>query len=190
MLVVIGLGTYLFSYEGVLAPLIPYLERGNAEATTKLTGRIPLWDILLPEIGQRPWLGAGFAAFWNPDKLSQMEQLLGNAPPSAHNGFLEEVLNTGVVGLAILLTYCFCAMAVARSRARLGDPFGWLAILFVVLYLLLNLTNALVEEAIQPPFMIILVILGLMASTRMTPAPRRPTGRPTGAVRRRIDSPH
>lgn len=184
-LLVIGLGTYLCYSEGVFAPLIPYLVRGNVEATANLTGRIPLWEILLPEISQRPWLGAGFAAFWSPDRLRQMELLTGHSVVSAHNGFLEEVLNTGVVGLAILLTFCVCAIAVARRRARLGDPFGWLALLFLVLYLLLNLTSALAQEALEIPFMIILLILGLMANKQMTSTPRRATS----AVRRRLASP-
>jgi len=184
MMLVIGLGTYLYYSEGVLAPLLPYLARGNVEAAAKLTGRIPLWGILLPEIGQHPWLGAGFAAFWSPDKHRQMELLLGKFVRSAHNGFLEEVLNTGIVGLALLLAFCICAIAVARRRARMGDPFGWLAFLFVVLYLLLNMTSALVQEAPEIPFMIILVILGLMANKRVTPTPRRAPG----AVRRRVAS--
>jgi len=184
MMLVIGLGTYLYYSEGVLAPLLPYLARGNVEAAAKLTGRIPLWEILLPEIGQHPWLGAGFAAFWSPEKHRQMELLLGKFVHSAHNGFLEEVLNTGIVGLALLLAFCICAIAVARRRARLGDPFGWLAFLFVVLYLLLNMTSALVQEAPEIPFMIILVILGLMANKRVTPTPRRAPG----AVRRRVAS--
>jgi exopolysaccharide production protein ExoQ len=168
MVLVIGLGTYLYYSEGVFAPLIPYLARGNVEATAKLTGRLPLWGILLPEIGQRPWLGAGFAAFWSPDKLLEMELLAGKHVLSAHNGYLEEVLNTGIVGLAILLMFCICSIAVARRQARLGDPFGWLAILFVVFYLLLNLTSALVQEAPEIPFMLILVILGLMANKGTT----------------------
>jgi O-antigen ligase len=185
MMLVIGLGTYLYYSEGVFAPLIPYLVRGNAEATAKLTGRIPLWEILLPEIGQRPWLGAGFAAFWSPDKLLQIELLTGKSAVSAHNGFLEEVLNTGIVGLAILLMFCVCAIAVARRRADLGDPFGWLVFLFVVLYLLLNVTSALVQEALEVPFMIILMILGLMANKGTTPTSRRATG----AVRRGVATP-
>jgi uncharacterized membrane protein len=36
--------------------------------------------------------------------------------------------------------------------------------LFVVFYLMLNLTNALTQEYFQPPFVLILVALGLLAS--------------------------
>ena len=152
-----------------------------------MTGRLPLWETLLPEIGQRPWLGAGFAAFWTPDKQREIELLVGKSAVSAHNGFFEELLNTGVVGLAILLTFCLYAMAVGVRQARLGDPFGWLAFVFVVLYLLLNLTNAVVQEALQIPFMMILAIFGLMANKSMTGAST--PGGATSTVRRRVASP-
>ena len=49
---------------------------------------------------------------------------------------------------------------------------GWLLFLFMVFYLLLNLTNALTQEYFQPPFVIILISLGLLAS-RPAPDPAR-----------------
>jgi O-antigen ligase len=171
-LFVIGVGTYIYHSENVLGtifgPLVPYLTRGNVEATMNLTGRVPLWQVLIEEVGRHPWLGAGFAAFWNPLNPLQVEQL---EAPSAHNGYLEELLNTGVVGLAILLAFCLVTLTVVRRRARRGDPLGWLVFLFMVFFLLLNMTNALTQEYFQPPFVIILVALGLMASTPATDPP-------------------
>jgi O-antigen ligase len=190
-LFMIGVGTYIYYSENVLetifGPLVPYLTRGNVEATSKLTGRIPLWQTLIGEVGQHPWLGAGFAAFWSPLNISQVGSSEVSALPSAHNGYLEELLNTGVVGLAILLAFCLGTLTVARRRARGGDPLGWLVFLFVVFYLLLNMTNALTQEYFQPPFVIILVALGLMASRPATDPPTTP--RAPAAARRRGDAP-
>jgi O-antigen ligase len=118
-------------------------------------------------------LGAGFAAFWSLENVSQLgsSDVLGRA--SAHNGYLEELLNTGAVGLTILLAFCLATLTIALRRARRGDPLGWLVFLFMVFYLLLNLTSALTQEYFQPPFVIILVALGLMASGSAT-APATP----------------
>jgi uncharacterized membrane protein len=52
-----------------------------------------------------------------------------------------------------------------------------LVFLFMVFYLLLNLTNALTQEYFQPPFVVILVALGLMASGPVVDPPRS-TDRP------------
>jgi O-antigen ligase len=167
-LFVIGVGTYIYYSENVLetilGPFVPYLTRGNVEATENLTGRVPLWQAVIEQIGQHPWEGSGFAAFWSPNNLAQLGSSEVSGTPSAHNGFLEELLNTGVVGLIILLAFWLGTLTVARSRARRGDPLGWLVFLFMVFYLLLNLTNALTQEYFQPPFVVILLALGIMAS--------------------------
>jgi exopolysaccharide production protein ExoQ len=186
LLLVIGLGIYLYGTTDIFAPVIPYLTFGDEEALMSLTGRVPLWDFLLAEVGKHPFLGAGFSAFWNPQTIYQVEQLAGWAAPSAHNGFLEELLNTGAVGLVILLVFCFYTMAVVKKQARRGDPFGWLVFLFLIFYLLLNLTSSLIQDYNQVPFMLILAMLGVMAS-RPTSSLQTPQRTP-GAVRERVVS--
>jgi exopolysaccharide production protein ExoQ len=168
-LFIIGVGTYIYYTENVLqtifGPIVPYLTRGNVEATEKLTGRIPIWQILIEQVGHHPWLGVGFAAFWSPLNIAWLgASNVSAALTSAHNGYLEELLNTGVVGLTILLAFCLGTLTVAHRRARKGDALGWLVFLFMVFYLLLNLTSALTQEYFQPPFVVILIALGLMAS--------------------------
>jgi exopolysaccharide production protein ExoQ len=176
VLFMIGVGTYIYYTENVLGtilgPFVPYLTRGNVQATENLTGRIPLWQALVEQVWQHPWLGAGFAAFWSPAHISELASTAVSGRASAHNGYLEELLNTGVVGLTILLAFCLGTLTVALRRARRGDPLGWLVFLFMVFYLLLNLTNALTQEYFQPSFVIILIALGLMASG---PAPEPAT---------------
>jgi exopolysaccharide production protein ExoQ len=168
VLFMIGVGTYIYYTENVLetilGPFVPYLTRGNLEATQNLTGRVPLWQALIEQVWQHPWLGAGFAAFWSPINISELASTAVSGRSSAHNGYLEELVNTGFIGLTILLAFCLGTMTLALRRARRGDPLGWLVFLFMVFYLLLNLTNALTQEYFQPPFVLILVALGLMAS--------------------------
>jgi exopolysaccharide production protein ExoQ len=168
VLFMIGVGTYIYYTENVLetilGPFVPYLTRGNVEATQNLTGRVPLWQALIEQVWQHPWLGAGFAAFWSPVNISELASTAVSGRASAHNGYLEELVNTGLIGLTILMAFCLGTMTLALRRARRGDPLGWLVFLFMVFYLLLNLTNALTQEYFQPPFVLILMALGLMAS--------------------------
>jgi len=171
LLLVIGLGTYTAYSQGLLATIILYLTRGNLEGAATLTGRIPLWNAVLPEIVERPWLGAGFAAFWNPDTYFRMEQIVGFPAKSAHNGFLEELLNTGVVGLVLLLAFFLYTMAMVRAQARRGDDLGWLVFLLMTFYLLLNVTTSLVQDFLQLLMIVILGSLGIMASRPLTNNP-------------------
>jgi exopolysaccharide production protein ExoQ len=168
LLLVIGIGTYVYSSAGTFSWLVPYLTRGNVQNVETLTGRIPLWQILQPHVEEHPWLGAGFAAFWSPEHVYQIEQLVGFTAVSAHNGYVEELLNTGVVGLAILLTFYFYALVVVVRKARRGDPLGWLAFLFLLYYLLLNVTNALMQQYLEIPSIIVLATLSLMSSKPVT----------------------
>jgi exopolysaccharide production protein ExoQ len=191
LLLIIGLGTYIYYSENVLEtifdPLAQYLTRGNVEATENLTGRAPLWQAVVEEVGQRPWLGAGFAAFWGSLDVLNSFQAQDLAAPSAHNGYLEELLGTGVVGLAILLGFCLAVLTVVRRQARRGDPLGWLVFLYMVYYLLLNLTNAITQEYSEPVFVIVLIALGLMASKPATDPPVLP--RAPAATLKRVVAP-
>ena len=188
LLLALGTGAYVFYSEGLVGWLLPYLTRGSVETTMSLTGRVPLWQVLLPEVAQHPWLGVGFAAYWSPSNVYQIEQLVGFPAVSAHNGYLEELINTGIVGLAILLSFYLYGMVVGLRRARLGDPLGWLAIVFVLYYLLLNVTNALMQQYLEIPSIIILAIFALMAS-KPARGPSTLTRGATGATPERVSSP-
>ena len=81
----------------VIAPLL------GRDAT--LTGRVDLWLILPSYIAQRPWLGYGFAGFWIQDSLNviQIWTSVGWEPPQAHNGWLDAMLELGIVGLTLVV---------------------------------------------------------------------------------------
>ena len=81
---------------------------------------------MLAELEKHPWTGAGFAAFWSPENYARLELIIGGSAVSAHNGYLEELLNTGIVGLAQLLR-----CVVVLWQAHRADPFRWLAFMFL-----------------------------------------------------------
>ena len=84
------------------------------------TGRTQIWGFALHEIGRRPWLGAGYGAFW--DVGAENDPLL-RAPPGewlsqvkigvinqAHDGFLDLLLQGGIPALALALAIWAQAM--------------------------------------------------------------------------------
>jgi O-antigen ligase len=72
-----------------------------------LTGRIPLWNALIPFIHKRFLLGYGFGeAFWNnPAYPAVVWPAAGWNAPFAHNGFIEILLGTGIVGLIVWVAF-------------------------------------------------------------------------------------
>jgi exopolysaccharide production protein ExoQ len=86
------------------------------------TGRTYIWRVVLDAIWQRPILGYGYFAatadFMRPLLIVQV----GSPAVDAHNGYLDVLLGTGIVGLAILL---FCISSViARGIRRAKTSIG------------------------------------------------------------------
>jgi O-antigen ligase len=71
--------------------------------SANMTGRVPLWQDLLSNIWtQKPWLGYGYGALWMQQSFRylMMERQNWNLFPVffADNGFLDILLNLGLVG--------------------------------------------------------------------------------------------
>ncbi len=107
-----------------------------------LTGRVPLWDLILRKIAEQPLLGHGYAGFWNADSVSVQYLWLrsGWEAPGSHNGYLEVLLQLGIVGLLcyIWLWAGTIVRAVRASRRSGFAPSRWF-LLFMLIQGLENL---------------------------------------------------
>jgi len=67
-----------------------------------LTGRTVLWEALAPVIAARPLLGAGYAAFWleQSSEVQRVWRAIQWAAPNAHSGYLDLLLQLGLLGMA------------------------------------------------------------------------------------------
>ena len=88
-----------------------------------------------PEIGRRPWLGHGFGSFWDTGAAINP---IRSAPPgawfmkaqlinTAHNGYLDLLLQTGIVGFAlgiVAILRCLWLLTGTAARSPKG-PSGW-----------------------------------------------------------------
>jgi len=109
---------------------------------TTLTGRTELWHALLPSIMARPWLGYGFNAFWMAQgESSNVMQQVNWLVKDADNGFLNVVLDLGILGLSILVAgyLVFWRRAVRLLRTTTGADAIWHCV-YLVLVFLYNLT--------------------------------------------------
>jgi exopolysaccharide production protein ExoQ len=84
---------------------------------TTFTGRTEIWASLIPDVAREPMLGAGFGGFWTPE--TRESHRIGEA----HNGYLDEVLQLGVVGLFLLALFL---LASCRKALRaLAYDYDW-----------------------------------------------------------------
>jgi exopolysaccharide production protein ExoQ len=111
---------------------------------SSLTGRIPLWRLVLTEIAERPFRGYGYTAFWDSWDGRRVSDTVNwdVAVPHAHNGFLEVWLGLGIIGLALILISLsrnfILALHAARSQREIEYSWPLLLVIFTVFY---NLTE-------------------------------------------------
>lgn len=112
---------------------------------TTLTGRTELWGLVFSSAEERAWFGHGFAAFWlgwTGPSQSIWSQLRWQ-PPHAHNGFLDVLLNLGVVGLAVFGGALLRALhSATRLALRPGYAINRWAWAFLLLFTGLNMAES------------------------------------------------
>jgi exopolysaccharide production protein ExoQ len=104
-----------------------------------LTGRTDLWRSVGSMILARPLLGYGFSGFWGGASMESfaVENYVGWTPTYSHNGYLEILLNLGIVGTGLFLIFLWKGMRravhCAEEKVVREDlwPMGFL-IFFVV----------------------------------------------------------
>ena len=144
-----------------------------------LTGRTGVWTAVLRRIAERPLLGYGYGAFWHdrfgPAMLIRRETHW--EVPSAHNGWLEIVLQLGEAGAALAgLYFTITVGAVLRRLLTRGD--GFWGVMYVGAFLVLSLSESVILRQNSLEWILFVatstkVALDLRAPRRArSPAPR------------------
>ncbi len=137
------------STAAVMIVVWPELLVGLLGKDMTLTGRTEIWTAVMDSIAKRPLLGYGYQAFWLGLEGESYRIILAVSwiLAQAQNGFLDIVLEMGVVGLAVVLLVfafafrdaLFCLLR-SRDDGQLRAVEWYLAI--VVLTLIYNLDES------------------------------------------------
>jgi O-antigen ligase len=124
-----------------------------------LTGRTEVWAAVLPALQQQPLLGYGLGSFWTDARRELYEF------PTAHNGYLDVLLELGEVGLAF---YTVWLLSCARQLHRaLAQDYEWasLAICFLLMGLVYNTTESALNSLTEHMTAVV-VLASLVVPTR------------------------
>jgi len=132
-IIIAGLLTVLFLnwYLDIIPAMIHALGRN-----TNLTGRTDIWQRLLPMAKQNLWFGSGYNMFWMPRVLDIMQV------NEAHNGYLEIVLNTGLVGLSLFSLFTVSAYGRCKHAIISNPRYGRFVMALFFTALVYNFTEA------------------------------------------------
>ncbi|MBA4795728.1 MAG: O-antigen ligase family protein [Phenylobacterium sp.] len=102
-----------------------------------LTGRTDIWSAVLRAADERPWLGYGFAAFWTDDSAPAkwIRNQLDWVVPTAHNGWLDLLIQLGAVGVVLFAVALLAALPPALFRSRRLAEANWSAMMLAVFIL-------------------------------------------------------
>jgi hypothetical protein len=123
----------LFQVQGQLLALL-----GRSPT---LTNRTDVWAILRT-FQTNELVGTGFMSFWTGERMAAIWTAVGSRINQAHNGYLEQYLNLGYVGVAFILAIALSALASVRRHFRSDYAVAVLRLCFLAIALLYNYTEA------------------------------------------------
>lgn len=141
-----------------------------------LTGRTDIWVALMREVGERPWTGFGYQAFWGRESVpaAWIRAETQWPVPSAHNGWIDLLIQLGwpgavSVGIAVALAFFTSLFRISGAGAREG----YFGIAYFAVFFLLSLSESILLTNANLPWALLLAIMtrGLMTDSRsMRPA--------------------
>ncbi|MBV9655241.1 MAG: O-antigen ligase family protein [Acetobacteraceae bacterium] len=158
----------------IAGAIVLVLIVSNFEATMafigkdgSLTGRVPMWGLLLQKALERPFTGFGFGAFFLPSNpaLLFVQRVIGWPTPEAHQGFIELALELGVPGLLLGGWMLILPTVWAFGAVRDGSA-PWAS--FVAIYtVMLAVTNMLESTLLHPGSLDCMLVPTLYAAARL-----------------------
>jgi len=106
-----------------------------------LTNRTAVWQAL-ETFEVNPFVGVGFMSFWTGDRLEEVWRLFGLGINQAHNGYLEQYLNLGYIGVAFIVVIVLSGLLRVRSHLNDDPAAGILRLCFIVSAVVYNYTEA------------------------------------------------
>ena len=107
-----------------------------------LTNRTEIWEVV-SELAGSPVVGVGFMSFWFGDRMGKIWQALGtDGLNQAHNGYLEQYLNLGYIGVAFIGIILLSGLLKVRKCLDVDPPVAMLKLSFIVTAALYNHTEA------------------------------------------------
>lgn len=157
----------------------PVAQRGimmgrldSGETTGTLTGRRQLWDQCMDFAGERPVLGYGYGAFWNPARSNEIIEKQEWIISHAHNAYLDVLLEAGPVAAATYLLIIVVGITLAFHALRTTGltPYAFFASL--LLFCALNgLLESVVVQRSELTFLALVALIQL--AFHRLPADRR-----------------
>lgn len=136
----------------------PFADALGRDVT--LTGRLEIWHRVVIEAGTHPWLGHGFGAFWlgAGGPAPWVTQDLYGILWQAHNGYLDLLNETGIIGLVLGLAFLVFHVVQVLKLAPHDRANAAAHLAIIGFFILNNLTESSVFRPINFLFFISVIV--------------------------------
>ncbi|GAB4091707.1 O-antigen ligase family protein [Flaviaesturariibacter terrae] len=128
--------------------IVPYLDKIRGTTSTPLgvnnrdmtfTGRTGVWEILRDDLAEQHRMteGFGYGGYWlTQDEYNPYSHIheLEWWPGQGHNGYMDILVNTGIIGLVLVVFFLLRMVASIFRRASFDEP----VLYFIPLIVLIN----------------------------------------------------
>lgn len=152
---------------------------GAIDKDPGLNGRVDVWTAALPYIPQRFWFGWGYMGFWRGWQGEEHAKILRTIatwePPDGHQGFMDLVIDLGVVGAFLFSLGFFYSFSKAIKFIRsFSSAEGVWPLGFMTYYIIMNLT----QTQLMPAYTIYWVLYSIIISLPVTKSEKIPKLQP------------
>ena len=161
-------GLLLLMFAGIdpLTQLFEAAMLGREDDVASLSGRGFIWPVCWEYISQRPWLGYGYGSFWTPSRIEYFLEEIQFSIFEAHNGYLELLLGTGVIGCVLFVTLMVTSLF-SSARAVLKAHDSSHSLLFGVMVFAVIYSNS--ESGFMGINLVSLLMTGQMLNLALRP---------------------
>lgn len=158
-----------FNVLNIVSTVMTALGRQSGSITLEV--RQVVWDFVWNEFLRRPILGYGFDAFWTGDEVFIFQGIYW-VPQHAHNGFLEALLQLGLLGTVstVVHTLLVIRRSLILGQHKMGAASIW-PFAYMSMHLLFNTTYALFLGQNSLPWMLYVSVSVSTAVMMQTTAP-------------------
>jgi O-antigen ligase len=127
-----------------------------------ITGRIPLWEQLLPYIAKHPIQGYGYDGFWTSRHIAEISHVQGWVVTQGHSVYIDLSLGLGVVGVVVYILMIIIGIIRAFAYHKLSCNAEYSFLVVALIFIALNgLLESIIIAANQITFITFLIIASM-----------------------------
>jgi len=159
---VLGAAAAMVIAYGTLTPLLGGATLGHMAGAMgrddTLTGRTDIWAAVMPTVLSNPLIGVGFGGYWTSATIDAVGE------NECHNGFLEVLLELGLIGLVLISAYVISCSRKATALLQQDFDWGCLWTCYIFMSLVHNVGESSVSTFCSQLTAIVLLLSGALGS--------------------------